>query len=331
MYLGLNVAIISVLICSIFSYGLAPFFKKIGTKFNIIDLPDSRKVHKQPLVRIGGVSIFVVSSLYLFLTRFFISFQSFDSDFLSRFNIFLIGGLLFFLIGIHDDIFKSSPFLRLCLQFIVAFYVSFNGIRFSLINLNIPYLDQVNLLLPDFLIFLFSAFWIVSITNAINWLDGIDALAGGYSVILSFGLCILMLQNGNIIGVLFFSILLGSTLGFLLRNLKPAFYIMGDSGSNFLGYCFSASSLLFLPNESNGSLPLFYLFIIFSLPLGDMLLVIIGRLIKKQNVFFPDKNHIHHRLMNLNIEYNHIIFLLFSYSALTISIGIFNLKSNLSA
>lgn len=136
-----------------------------------------------------------------------------------------------------------------------------------------------------------------------------------------------MLHNGNIIGLLFFSILLGSTLGFLFRNLKPAFYIMGDCGSNFLGYCFSASSLLFLPNESNGSLPILYLLIIFSLPLGDMLFVIIGRLIKKQNIFLPDKNHIHHRLMSLNVEYSHIIFFLFSYSALTISIGVFNLKN----
>ena len=104
---------------------------------------------------------------------------------------------------------------------------------------------------------------------------------------------------------------------------------MGDCGSNFLGYCFSASSLLFLPNESNGSIPIFYLIIIFSLPLGDMLIVIFGRLLKKQNIFLPDKNHIHHRLMNLNIEYNNIIFLLFSYSALTISIGIFHLNSSL--
>ena len=327
MSFGLNVAITNVLICSIFCYALAPFFKSIGTKFNIVDLPDSRKIHKRPLVRIGGLSIFIVSSIYFFLTRFFISFQYFESDFLSKFNIFLIGGLLFFLIGIHDDIFKSSPFFRLFFQFVVASYVSFNGIRFDLINLNFPFLNNANFLLPDFLIVVFSAFWIVGITNAINWLDGIDALAAGYSTILAFGLCLLMLQSENIVGILFFSIILGSTLGFLFRNFKPAFYIMGDCGSNFLGYCFSASSLLFLPNESNGLIPIFYLLIIFSLPLGDMLIVIFGRLLNKQSIFFPDKNHIHHRLMNLNIEYNYIIFLLFSYSALTISIGIFYLKS----
>lgn len=327
MSFGFNVAITNILICSIFSYLLAPFIKSIGIKFNIVDIPDFRKVHKKPIVRIGGLSIFLVFSLYLFLTKLFISFKYMDGDFLSKFYIFLIGGALFFLIGIHDDIFKSSPFLRLCLQFAVAFFVSLNGIKFGLLNFSFPLFGEFNILLPDILIYVVSAFWIVGITNAINWLDGIDALAGGYCAILSFGLFILMLQKGNLIGILFFSVILGCILGFLFRNLKPAYYIMGDCGSNFLGYCLSASSLLFLPNSLDGSIQIIYLLIIFSLPVGDMFLVIFGRLIKKQNLFLPDKNHIHHRLMNLNINYKNIICLLFSYSAITISIGLLSFKN----
>ena len=103
---------------------------------------------------------------------------------------------------------------------------------------------------------------------------------------------------------------------------------MGDCGSNFLGYLFSASSLLFLNNSTNGSIEVLNLLIIFSLPLGDMLLVILGRIVKNKNIFLPDRNHIHHRLMNLNIKYKNIIFLLFSYSSATISIGIFYILRN---
>ena len=325
MSLGLNVAVINIILCSLISYLSAPFFKNIGTKLNIIDLPDIRKVHKKPLVRIAGLSIFSTFFIYLFISNFFIDFGNFDSEFYSKFYLFLIGGLFFFLIGIHDDIFKSSPFLRLFLQFVVALFVSANGINFGTLNFYLPYFGQIYIALPNILNFIFSAFWIVSITNAINWLDGIDGLAGGYCGILSIGLLLITVFNGNILGILSFSIILGILIGFLIRNFRPAFYIMGDSGSNFLGYFFSASSLLFLPNSINGSIEIFYLLIIFSLPLGDMFLVILERFIKNQNIFLPDKNHIHHRLMNLNIGYNNIIFILFSYSALSISVGIFNL------
>ena len=103
---------------------------------------------------------------------------------------------------------------------------------------------------------------------------------------------------------------------------------MGDCGSNFLGYCLSTSSILFLPSSNNSSIDIIYLFIIFSLPLGDMIIVILERLFKKQNIFMPDKNHIHHRLMHLNIDYNYIILSLFSYSAASITIGLFYLQNN---
>jgi UDP-GlcNAc:undecaprenyl-phosphate GlcNAc-1-phosphate transferase len=165
----------------------------------------------------------------------------------------------------------------------------------------------------------------VSITNAINWLDGIDGLAGGYCGILSIGLFLIMFINGNFFGILSFSIILGILIGFVIRNFKPAFYIMGDCGSNFLGYFFSASSILFLSNPINGSVEIINLLIIFSLPLGDMFFVISERFMNNQNIFLPNKNHIHHRLMNLNIGYSYIILILFSYSALSISVGIFYL------
>ncbi len=159
-------------------------------------------------------------------------------------SIFL-GAFLFFLIGIHDDVFKSSPLLRLFLQFIVAFFVSFCGINFGILSFTLPFYGSFDLIIPQSLNYIISSFWIVGITNSINWLDGIDALAAGYSSILAIGLCLLMILQGNTIGIIFFSILFGSILGFLIRNFKPAFFIMGDCGSNFLGFCLSSSALIF--------------------------------------------------------------------------------------
>ena len=136
-----------------------------------------------------------------------------------------------------------------------------------------------------------------------------------------------MIFNGNIIGVLFFSILFGSTFGFLIRNIKPAFFIMGDCGSNFLGFSLATSSLLFL--NYSGSLSnnnILYLMLIFSLPILDMVIVILNRLLSGRNIFLPDKSHIHHRLMQLNFDYKKIISILYFYSFFSTLIGISFIK-----
>lgn len=327
MFRGLNLAFTNIIICTIFSYITAPLFKIIGEKFNIVDIPDSRKIHTHPIVRIGGLSIFTTFFLYYLVSRYFFGLNFFDDGLTVKLYSIFIGAFIFFLIGIHDDIFKSSPLLRLFLQFSVAFLVSYCGINFGNLNFTLPFFGNINLVLPQFLNYIITAFWIVGITNSINWLDGIDALAAGYSSILTIGLFLLMILQGNMIGVIFFSILFGSILGFLLRNFKPAFYIMGDCGSNFLGFCLSSSSLLFLKNSISNSINIYYLLILFSLPIGDMFLVMIGRLMNGKSVFLPDKTHLHHRLIELNLGYSQIIFLMYSYSSFSVFFGIYSLNN----
>ena len=101
---------------------------------------------------------------------------------------------------------------------------------------------------------------------------------------------------------------------------------MGDCGSNFLGFCLSSSSLIFLKDLKLNSIDFFYLVLIFSLPIGDMLHVISGRMLRGKNIFLPDRSHLHHRLMDLNFDYKKIISLIYFYSTLTILTGIFLLK-----
>ena len=191
-----------------------------------------------------------------------------------------------------------------------------------------PFYGNLNVTLPIFLNYILSSFWIVGLTNSINWLDGVDGLAAGYSSILSFGLCLLMIINGNFIGAILFSILLGTTLGFLIRNFKPAFYIMGDCGSNFLGFLFSTSALMFLKDQTFNSINFTYLILLFSLPIGDMIMVISGRVLKGKSIFLPDKSHMHHKLLRLNLDYSKVIFLMYLYSFISIFISILNLKNN---
>ena len=320
-------AILNVFICTFLSYFIAPFIKNIGNQYKIVDIPNTRKVHKVPIVRIGGLSIFSVFFVYFFSYENIFNLGINNHQTIYLLYTILIGSSLFFMIGIHDDIFKSSPFLRLPLQFLTAFVVFKYGINFNALNFYIPYFGEINVTLNPIVDFILTSFWIVGITNAINWLDGIDALAAGYSAILSFGLCILMIFNSNFIGILFFSILFGSTLGFLIRNFKPAYYIMGDCGSNFLGFCLSTSGLIFLKDSATNSINFLNLILIFSLPIGDMLTVILGRIMRGKNIFFPDKSHFHHKLMDLNFDYKNILFLMYFYSSFSVFIGILFLRN----
>ena len=324
---GLYIATLSIFICSLFSYFLGPPVNNLGTKFKIMDIPDLRKVHKIPIVRIGGISILIPFISCILFFSFFPNLFIDLSIFSGKLFFIFFGSILFFLIGIHDDIYKSSPILRLFLQFIVAFWVSLNGIGFTSLDFYLPFYGDVTLLLPFVFKHIFNAAWIVGLTNSINWIDGIDSLAAGYCSILSLGLCILMFFQGNYDGLIFFSIVFGSIVGFLIRNFKPAYYIMGDCGSNFLGFLFSTSVILFLNNSGISSINIYYILIIFSLPILDMLFVILSRFANNKNIFLPDKSHIHHRLIDLNLDHKYIISILYFYSAISVSLGIFYFKT----
>ena len=148
MLSGFYFATINIVICSLLSYYLGPIVKRLGSKFNIIDIPNLRKVHTYPIVRIGGVSIFITFISYILFTHFFTDFKSIYSLYEDKLFVILIGSILFFFIGIHDDIYKSSPIFRLFLQFFVAFGVSFNGIGFSSVTIYLPYYGDLILIFP---------------------------------------------------------------------------------------------------------------------------------------------------------------------------------------
>ena len=109
----------------LFSYIIGPLVKRIGEKFCILDIPDLRKIHKYPIVRIGGLSIFTTFSFITFYRKYYLNFNTFDNSSIINLSSLFNRRISVFLIGIHDDVYKSSPILRLFLQFLVAFFVSF--------------------------------------------------------------------------------------------------------------------------------------------------------------------------------------------------------------
>ena len=282
---------------------IIPFVKKIGAKFEFLDNINSRNLKDQSVVRIGGLGIFLGYAVALIFI-FHISFLN---------SVYLIplfvGSLMMFLLGMMDDLFQLSPYLRLILQILIATYTISSGIVID--NIDLSYFGFNNLVinLPWILSYLITIFWLVGITNAINWIDGLDGLASSISAISTLGIIYSSLMFGNTESTFFACAILGSNLGFLKYNLKPASIYMGDGGSYLIGFILASLSITANLNSSQALLPHIPIIILF-LPITDMCIVISKRIFSGKSPFYPDQNHIHHRLLANGLSESKVLNLL---------------------
>ena len=297
----------------IFTACIAPALINFCLKNNFTDYPDKRKIHKKPVPRLGGISIYL-GSIFSFL----VTFTLFKKEFLEIIDIkifltILLGGLILFIVGIADDIKSVSPWKRLFFQILVSLILWNNHLAIKFIDLS--WLGFSNdLQLYKFLSILITILWISGVTNAINWLDGLDGLATGITFIASIGFFFISYLNNQLIGSILSLNLAGSCLGFWFHNKYPAKIFMGDGGSYYLGYSLGvigiiASSTGYIQNSAFVINPV-YGFSVLSLPIADMAFVISRRIAGGHSPFYPDCRHLHHRLINLGFNKkstNHLI------------------------
>ena len=260
-----------------------PICKRIAKHIGAIDKPNERKVHEKPMPRLGGLAIFAS-----FVTGY-ILFGNITTQMIS----ILLGGFVIIITGIIDDINPIKARNKFLAQILAACIVVFYG-KF--------YLTETTFF---GMYFNFGDFgWIMSIIlivgsiNAINLIDGLDGLAAGTCSIYYITMAIIgitmYLYNG--LDVLLCTIMIGSTLGFLVYNFNPASIFMGDTGSMFLGYMISIIALLGFKTATFTSfvIPILIMFI----PILDTLLAILRRIIKRESIGTPDKEHFHHQLLS---------------------------------
>lgn len=295
---------------------LTPFIKHMASVRGWLDLPnEARKLHHQPMVRLGGVAIALSLGIALIalglLSPFLSSALPSDSRvfFSQPFYGLLLGGLGFFLIGAIDDIFPLSPFHRLALQGLASGLAWYYGIRLEYLPL--PGLAEFPLGLLGLPI---TLIWLAGVANAVNWLDGLDGLASSVVITVEltiFGLLILM--NGDLAVSHYCIALIGATLGFLYHNAHPAKLFMGDGGSYLLGFALGATSLLIphgQPNWQSALVP----FVLLALPILEMTRVIVRRLSQGHSPFYPDRGHIHHLLLDSGFSQRETVSLIVSLS-----------------
>lgn len=285
-----------------FTRKVFPVVIYLAYKKNLMDKPVTRSSHIKMTPNLGGVGIFIPFLLSVCISGSLLGLLEYEIGQL----LAIIGATsILFFIGIKDDLIGISPLKKLIGQFIAAAIVVFaNNLRiesfyglFGIAELNIG----VSILLTIFL-FLFFA-------NAFNLIDGIDGLAGVQGVIGSFVLGVYFIIYDQIIAGLLSFVLLASLLGFLRFNLsKKRKIFMGDSGSLFVGFLLMLLAFYFLKLDLSNSafaLPhkLVLLLAIFGFPVLDTIRVFFLRISKGKSPFVADRNHFHHKLLDLGLSH----------------------------
>lgn len=293
-----------------------PIIIHLAIKKNLMDLPVGRSSHKKMTPNLGGVGIFIPFLLCICISGSVLELQEFET----RHLLAVIGAIsILFFIGIKDDLIGISPFKKLGGQFVAASVIVFAA------NLRIESLYGLfgigvlgfgwSILLTIFL-FLFFA-------NAFNLIDGIDGLAGVQGVIGSGVLGGYFIYSSQIVAGLLSFVLLACLLGFLSFNLsKKNKIFMGDSGSLFVGFLLMLLAFSFLKldlSQVTYVLPhkLVLLFAVFAFPILDTIRVFFLRIVKGKSPFAADRNHLHHKLLDLGLSHvNATITIAVSNSAL---------------
>lgn len=294
--------------------------KKYIVKFPLCKRNEDGRLNEKFKVRLGGIAIFL--GFFVVFYSFF-NFSDFNFNSQIPYQAIFLGGATIFFIGIVDDLIYLSPKIRLSYQFISAILVWFYGLRFGDIDISFLGLGFNEISLNMFLNCLITVVFLVGMTNAINWIDGLDGLASGNIFISTFGIFIIYLFSNNTKDMFLMPLCLaGCALGFLLFNFYPAKIYMGDGGSNFLGFMLASMTILLTQiNSSLISLPTI-VFINF-LPAINMIIVVIERIINGLSPFYPDRRHIHHKMMNLGISHKNSVLLLYLFSMIFVKLAIY--------
>ena len=297
-YTSIFFILVSILISIYLSILITPKIRQYGIKRNILDRFEERKSNKVLKVRIGGVSLlfsFLITIIFIFFVlKQYIFLSPTEINYLT---LIILGSILYSLIGLLDDIKSLSPFIRLIFQFLISIFIWYGGLRIESLNINIANILVSEIDLPSYMSILFTTVWIVGLINAFNWLDGLDGLSSSISVIISTTILIIGFVSNNNFLCLITSALIGSNIGFLKYNIYPSKIIMGDSGSYLIGFLLSVLGILSTYNLNNQT-NLFLILSLFSLPIGDMVYVIMKRIVQRKSPFYPDRNHIHFRLID---------------------------------
>lgn len=259
----------------VFAIGVTPVMRQVALRLGVVDQPNARKIHTNPVPLLGGAAIYVafIVTLWLFGDRRYVN---------EVVGIF-VGATLVSLMGVVDDRWGLGSYVKLGGQLLAAGILIYSGVQVRLFG---NWLDIV-----------ITVVWVVGITNALNLLDNMDGLSGGIAMIAAtFFALLASLSNQYLVGALA-AALAGACAGFLFYNWNPAHVFMGDTGSLFLGFLLAAVGIKLRFPSNYQTVTWMIPLLVLAVPIFDSTLVIISRLRRGKNpLTTPGKDHLSHRL-----------------------------------
>lgn len=295
-------------------FSIMPLLRGIAIKWGILDEPDRRKIHGSPTPLLGGGGVFFAFMLGIVI----------NGIYSVELIILLLASAMIFIVGVVDDIREIPASIKLLIQFLSAGLVISFGITVTVIPLSFGFIGKVgNIAL--------TMIWIVGITNAMNFLDGMDGAAAGVGAIISFFLGILaFLTDQPFLGWISLS-MMGSCLGFLPYNLKMkerASIFLGDAGSTFIGFVLATLAVYgnWWIGDNNPIVSFASPLLIFFVLIADMTYITAHRILKRKVlnlrewIEYVGKDHLHHRLFHVLEDKRKSVFFIYAF-AVTLGIS----------
>ncbi len=278
-------------VSTLISFLSTPVVKKMAYKVGAIDVPkDERRMHDHPIPRMGGLAIALAFLLTVFL------FAEIDHEMQG----ILLGAIMILVLGIVDDCLTLRAMPKFIIQIAAAIVVVAHGCTVRYLTNPFSTVPGATLDL-GFLAAPFTVLWIVTMTNAVNFIDGLDGLAVGVSGISCLSMLVIALVVSELNVAVIMAALLGACVGFIPYNFNPAKIFMGDTGSTFLGFILATMSIQGL-FKVYAVVSFVVPFIILGVPFFDICFAIVRRLWRHQNPMTADRGHIHHRLIDMGFS-----------------------------
>ncbi len=322
-----------IILTACFSFLFTFLLIGLGKKYHLATPIRKRDSHAAPIPRLGGVAmvlsfLLAIGAVQFFNPHFFdafgFPFAIFHYSIDKRLLAITLSVVVLSIVMIVDDLHGLRAYYKLAAQIVVSLIIIAGGIQIRYLNNPFGgktiYLNQIILpvtiagttyhllIIADLL----AIIWLVMLMNVLNWIDGIDGLAGtiGAIALTVLGVLSLAVPVNQPATALIAFIGMASVLGFLIMNFPPAKIFMGDTGSMFLGFLIGVLSLVAGAKLATTG-------VVLAIPIIDAFLVIIARVIKKQNPFtHPDRSHLHHRFLLAGFSSRQTLLILGGISAL---------------
>ncbi len=310
------------------AYAATPVVRRLSLRFGAIDRPGDRKVHPRPTPTLGGLALWLACLAGFGVAYLTPEFRTLFGESSEPLGVVLAGTVIVAL-GSYDDVRELSVPAKVAGQVLAGGLLILYNVQ--LFYVWFPGLGVVSLS-PDLAVPI-TLLWVLVIVNAVNLIDGLDGLAAGVTAIAAGAFFTYAFRTGAPLFAgpspahLFSVVVAGAALGFLPHNFNPARIFMGDSGSMLLGLVLAAATISGVgrtdaptaPDLAAVAIPAAIPLLVLAVPLVDVLWAIVRRLRRGRPVYAPDKEHIHHRLLEIGHSHRQAVLLMYLWSALLAS------------